>query len=95
MDASNKEALHMATAPQPSINFHARIDLDTEECRRRLQERTGFSAPLLVRAAFQELERHLNLPSDSGTTTSALGRSGRTINKLRSPASRGADRNKQ
>jgi hypothetical protein len=81
----------MATAPQPSVNFHARIDLDTEERRRRLQERTGLSAPLLVREAFHELERHLNLPSESGTTTSAPRRSGRTINKLRSPASRRAD----
>jgi len=44
----------MATAPKPSFNFHARIDCDTEERRRRLQERTGFSAPLLVRAAFHE-----------------------------------------
>ena len=81
----------MPTAPRPSVNFHARIDLDTEERRRRLQERTGFSAPLLVRAAFHELERHLNLPSESGATTSGPGRSGQTINKLRSPASRGAD----
>jgi len=81
----------MPTAPQPSVNFHARIDLDTEERRRRLQERTGFSAPLLVRAAFHELERHLNLPSESGTATSAPRRSARTINKLRSSASRRAD----
>jgi len=81
----------MATAPTPSFNFHARIDCDTEERRRRLQERTGLSAPRLVREAFQELERHLNLASESGTTTSGPGQSGRTINKLRSPASRGAD----
>jgi hypothetical protein len=60
MDASNQEALHMATAPQPSINFHARIDLDTEECRRRLQAQTGLSASQLVRKAFCELERQLN-----------------------------------
>jgi hypothetical protein len=38
----------MATAPQPSINFHARIDLDTEERRRRLQAQTGLSASRLV-----------------------------------------------
>jgi hypothetical protein len=63
----------MATAPKPSFNFHARIDCDTEERRRRLQERTGLSAPRLVREAFQELERHLDLPSESGTTTSSRG----------------------
>jgi hypothetical protein len=62
----------MASTPQPSFNFHARIDHDTERCRRRLQAQTGFSAPLLVRAAFHEFERHLNLPSQSGTTTNAL-----------------------
>jgi len=60
----------MTTAPQPTFNFHARIDSDTEERRRRLQMQTGLSAPRLVREAFQELERHLNLPSESGTTTS-------------------------
>jgi len=57
----------MTTAPQPTFNFHARIDSDTEERRRRLQEQTGLSAPRLVRKAFQELERHLNLPSERGT----------------------------
>ena len=50
----------MPTAPQPSVNFHARIDLDTEERRRRLQAQTGLSAPRLVEEAFRELERQLN-----------------------------------
>lgn len=50
----------MASVPQPSINFHARIDLDTEERRRRLQAQTAFSAPRLVSEAFRELERRLN-----------------------------------
>jgi hypothetical protein len=49
----------MATAPQPSVNFHARIDLATEKCRRRLQAQTGLSAPQLVSEAFRELERRL------------------------------------
>ena len=48
----------MATVPQPTFNFHARIDCDTEERRRRLQAQTGLSAPQLVREAFRELERH-------------------------------------
>ena len=47
----------MAAAPQPSINFHARIDLDTEERRRRLQ---NLSASRLVSEAFRELEQQLN-----------------------------------
>jgi hypothetical protein len=50
----------MATPSQPSVNLHARIDLDTEQRRRRLQEETGLSAPLLIREAFRELERRLN-----------------------------------
>jgi hypothetical protein len=50
----------MPTAPQPSVNFHARIDLDTEERRRRLQAQTGLSASGLVREAFRELEQRLN-----------------------------------
>jgi hypothetical protein len=49
----------MVAAPQPSINFHARIDLGTEKRRRRLQAQTGFSASRLVKEAFQELERRL------------------------------------
>jgi hypothetical protein len=49
----------MPTAPQPSINFHARIDLDTEDRRRRLQAQTGLSAPDLIREAFRELEQQL------------------------------------
>ena len=57
----------MATTPQLSINFHARIDPETEERRRRLQARTGLKAPQLVREAFRELERSLpnaNSPAD-------------------------------
>lgn len=50
----------MVAAPQPSINFHARIDLDTEKRRRRLQAQTGLSASRLVKEAFQELERRLS-----------------------------------
>jgi len=50
----------MIAAPQATINFHARIDLDTEERRRRLQAQTGLSAPRLVSEAFRELERQLN-----------------------------------
>jgi hypothetical protein len=70
MDASNKEALHMTTAPQPSVNFHARIDLDTEDRRRRLQALTGLSASGLVREAFRELEQRLNV-SRRKTTAAA------------------------
>jgi hypothetical protein len=64
MHASNTRS-----APQPSVNFHARIDLATEECRRRLQEQTGLSAPLLVSEAFRELERKLCRRKTTPTST--------------------------
>jgi hypothetical protein len=57
----------MANAPQPRYEFHARIDCETEERRRRLQAQTGLSAPGLVKEAFLELERSLpkaNGPAD-------------------------------
>jgi hypothetical protein len=65
----------MATGPQPSFNFHARIDRDTEERRRRLQAQTGLSASQLVREAFRELEQRstcaaasrLPLPNANGS----------------------------
>jgi hypothetical protein len=59
----------MATGPQPSFNFHARIDRDTEERRRRLQEQTGLSASQLVREAFRELERRLCRRKTTPTST--------------------------
>jgi len=64
MHASNWETHHMTTAPQPTFNFHARIDSDTEERRRRLQMQTGLSAPGLIREALRELER--SLPNANG-----------------------------
>jgi hypothetical protein len=59
----------IATVPQPSFNFHARIDRDTEERRRRLQEQTGLSAPRLVSEAFRELERRLCRRKTTPTST--------------------------
>jgi hypothetical protein len=50
----------MITRPQPSINFHARIDLDTEQRRRRLQSQTGLSAPRLVGEALRVYEQQLD-----------------------------------
>ena len=53
-----QEELHM-TAPLPTVNFYVRLDLATEECRRRLQAELGLSAPRLVGEAFLALERDL------------------------------------
>jgi len=59
----------MATGPQPSFNFHARIDRDTEERRRRLQAQTGLSAPQLVSEAFRKLEQRLCRRKTTPTST--------------------------
>jgi hypothetical protein len=61
----------MPAQPQPSINFHARIDLDTEERRRRLQDRTGLSAPRLLREALRAYERALAAASGSADIAAA------------------------
>ncbi len=55
----------MLPRPQPSVNFHARIDLITEERRRRLQAQTGFSAPRLVGEALRIYEEQI----DAGRVT--------------------------
>jgi hypothetical protein len=51
--------LGMRPQAQLHINFYTRVDPDTDARRRRLQERTGLSAPRLVKAALIELERVL------------------------------------
>jgi hypothetical protein len=56
----------MVNAPQPNIDFHARIDLDTEKRRRWLQAQTGLSAPALVREAFLALERRFRRRNAGG-----------------------------
>ena len=67
----------MVVAPQPSINFHARIDLDTEERRRRLQAETGLSASRLVKEAFHELERRLSARRRPGPARRRINDEGR------------------
>jgi hypothetical protein len=47
----------MSTAPEPTYNLHVRLDIESEERRRRLEAKTGLSASRLVREAFLELER--------------------------------------
>jgi hypothetical protein len=57
--------------PQPAVNFHARIDLETEKRRRRLQAQTGLSAPRLVGEAFLALERYLRNRRKTTPTSTA------------------------
>jgi hypothetical protein len=49
----------MRPQAKPGVNFFIRVDLDTDERRRRLQERTGLSAPRLIADALREFEAHL------------------------------------
>jgi hypothetical protein len=47
------------TQGKASKTFYARVDLDTDERRRRLQEITGQSLPGLVEEALRSLEAEL------------------------------------
>jgi hypothetical protein len=42
------------------VNFFTRVDLETDERRRRHQQRTGYSAPRLVDEALREFEASLD-----------------------------------
>jgi hypothetical protein len=44
---------------KPTINFSTRVDLATDDLRRRLQERTGYATPRLVAEALRVLEAQL------------------------------------
>jgi hypothetical protein len=44
---------------KPSVAFATRVDLDTDECRRRLQQRTGLSTPDLLRQAMRLFEERI------------------------------------
>lgn len=50
----------MHTQAKPGMNFFTRVDLETDERRRRLQQRTGYSLPRLVDEALRELEANLD-----------------------------------
>ena len=50
----------MIPSAKPNVAFNVRIDLDTADRRRRLQQRTGLSAPRLVAQALRELEERLD-----------------------------------
>jgi hypothetical protein len=50
----------MRTRAKPGVNLFTRVDLETDERRRRLQERTGYSVPRLVAEALRKFERALD-----------------------------------
>ena len=49
----------MRPQAKPGVNFFTRVDLETDDRRRRLQERTGLSAPRLIANALREFEARL------------------------------------
>jgi len=49
----------MRAQAKPGVNFFTRVDLETDDRRRRLQEWTGLSAPRLIADALREFEAHL------------------------------------
>jgi hypothetical protein len=50
----------MRTPAKPGVNFFTRVDPETDERRRRLQQRTGYSAPRLVDEALRKFEANLD-----------------------------------
>ena len=50
----------MRPQAKPRVNFFAQVSIDTDERRRRLQERTGYSVPRLIDEALRELETNLD-----------------------------------
>jgi hypothetical protein len=58
----------MRAVAKPSVNFFTRVSLDTHERRRRLQQRTGLSAPRLVEEALRILEANLDIDRDHAAT---------------------------
>ena len=50
----------MRPQAKPRVNFFAQVSIDTDERRRRLQQRTGYSVPRLVDEALRELETNLD-----------------------------------
>jgi hypothetical protein len=50
----------MRTPAQPKVNLYTQVSLETDELRRRLEARTGFSLTRLVTEALQQFEKHLS-----------------------------------
>ena len=50
----------MRPQAKPRVNFFAQVSIDTDERRRRLQQRTGYSVPRLVDEALRQLETNLD-----------------------------------
>ena len=49
----------MRPQAKPGVNFFTRVDIETDDRRRRLQQRTGYSVPRLVGEALREFEDNL------------------------------------
>ena len=73
----------MRPQAKPRVNFFAQVSIDTDERRRRLQERTGYSVPRLVDEALRELET--NLDGDRDHRSSRRGASVQLGNKMDQP----------
>jgi hypothetical protein len=50
----------MRTPAQPKVNLYTQVSPDTDQLRRRLEARTGFSLTRLVTEALQLFEKHLS-----------------------------------
>jgi hypothetical protein len=50
----------MRTPAQPKVNLYTQVSPETDELRRRLEVRTGFSLTRLVTEALHLFEKHLS-----------------------------------
>jgi hypothetical protein len=67
----------MRPQAKPRVNFFAQVSIDTDERRRRLQQRTGYSVPRLVDEALRELETNLDGDLDHPAPELALSKNAR------------------
>jgi hypothetical protein len=54
----------MTPPAEPRVGLNTRIDIATDERRRRLQRRTGLSAPRLIAEALRVFEARLEADSE-------------------------------
>ena len=74
----------MRPRAKPVVNFFTQVSIETDERRRRLQQRTGYSVPRLVDEALRELETKLD--GDRDHRSSRRGASVQPGNKMMPPA---------
>jgi hypothetical protein len=58
----------MRTIAQPAVNFFARVNVETDKRRRRLQEELGLTGSELIDRALRSLESQVQAKQDAPGT---------------------------